>query len=101
MREEQFGPVLPVLKYSSVEDAIERVNDSEYGLGGSVWSSNPDRAFDVAQRLSSGTVWVNKHLEVPREGPFSGAKQSGFGCELGQEGLEEFTQVRIINIAKS
>jgi acyl-CoA reductase-like NAD-dependent aldehyde dehydrogenase len=101
VREEQFGPVLPVLKYSNVDDAIERVNDSEYGLGGSVWSSNPDRAFDVAQRLGSGTVWVNKHLEVPREGPFSGAKQSGLGCELGQEGLEEFTQVRIINIAKA
>jgi acyl-CoA reductase-like NAD-dependent aldehyde dehydrogenase len=100
VREEQFGPVLPVLKYSDVNEAVARVNDSEYGLGGSVWSSNPDRAFEVAQQLSSGTVWVNKHLEVPREGPFSGAKQSGFGCELGQEGLEEFTQVRIINVAK-
>jgi acyl-CoA reductase-like NAD-dependent aldehyde dehydrogenase len=101
VREEQFGPILPVLKYSDIDEAIERVNGTEYGLGGSVWSSNPERAFEVAQRITSGTVWVNKHLDVPAEGPFGGAKQSGFGCEMGQEGLEEFTQTRIIAIAKS
>jgi acyl-CoA reductase-like NAD-dependent aldehyde dehydrogenase len=100
VREEQFGPVLPVLKYSDINDAIARVNSTEYGLGGSVWSSNPEKAFEVAQQLGSGTVWVNKHLEVPPEGPFGGAKQSGFGYEMGQEGLEQFTQVRIISIAK-
>ena len=100
VREEQFGPVLPVLKYTDVDDAIARANSTEYGLGGSVWSSNTDRAFEVAQQIQSGTVWVNKHLEVPPEGPFGGAKQSGFGCELGQEGLEEFTQTRIIAIAR-
>jgi acyl-CoA reductase-like NAD-dependent aldehyde dehydrogenase len=100
VREEQFGPVLPILKYSDVNDAIARVNSTEYGLGGSVWSSNADAAFEVAQQIGSGTVWVNKHLEVPPEGPFGGAKQSGFGCEMGQEGLEQFTQTRIISIAK-
>jgi acyl-CoA reductase-like NAD-dependent aldehyde dehydrogenase len=100
VREEQFGPVLPVLKYSDVNEVIERVNSTEYGLGGSVWSSNSDRAFEVAQQFASGTVWVNKHLEVPPEGPFGGAKQSGFGCEMGQEGLEEFTQTRIIAVTK-
>jgi len=100
VREEQFGPVLPVLKYTDIEDAIERANDSEYGLGGTVWGSDVDRAFAVAQRIASGTVWVNKHLDMPPDIPFVGAKQSGFGAEMGQEGLEEFTQLRIINIAK-
>jgi acyl-CoA reductase-like NAD-dependent aldehyde dehydrogenase len=100
VREEQFGPVLPVLKYSSLDDAIERANDSEYGLGGSVWGTDSKRAYDVAQRIACGTVWVNKHLELPRDIPFGGAKQSGFGTEMGQEGLEEFTQSKIINMAK-
>lgn len=98
--EEQFGPILPVLKYSNIDDAIARANSTEYGLGGTVWGKNSKRAFDVAQRIASGTVWVNKHLELPPDIPFGGAKQSGFGTEMGQEGLEEFTQSRVINIAK-
>jgi acyl-CoA reductase-like NAD-dependent aldehyde dehydrogenase len=100
VREEQFGPVLPVLRYSDVDDAIERANDSEYGLGATVWGADSKRAYEVARRIASGTVWVNKHLELPRDVPFGGAKQSGFGTELGQEGLEEFTQSKIINMAK-
>ena len=100
VQEEQFGPVLPVLKYSSLDDAIVRANGTQYGLGGTVWGSDTKRAFEVAQRIASGTVWVNKHLELPPDIPFGGAKQSGFGTEMGQEGLEEFTQSRIINIAK-
>jgi acyl-CoA reductase-like NAD-dependent aldehyde dehydrogenase len=100
VQEEQFGPVLPVLKYSSIDDAIARANSTEYGLGGTVWGADTKRASDVAQRVASGTVWVNKHLDLPPDVPFGGAKQSGLGAELGQEGLEEFTQSRIINIAK-
>jgi acyl-CoA reductase-like NAD-dependent aldehyde dehydrogenase len=100
VREEQFGPVLPVLKYSDLDDAIARANGTEYGLGGTVWGTDLTRAYDVAQRIASGTVWVNKHLELPPDIPFGGAKQSGFGTEMGQEGLEEFTQSRIINMAK-
>jgi len=100
VREEQFGPVLPVLKYSNLDDAIARANDSEYGLGGTVWGTDLERAYAVAQRIAAGTVWVNKHLDLPPDVPFAGAKQSGFGAEMGQEGLEEFTQVRIINMAK-
>jgi acyl-CoA reductase-like NAD-dependent aldehyde dehydrogenase len=99
VREEQFGPVLPVLRYSELGDAIARVNDSEYGLGGSVWSSDPYRAYLVATRIDSGTVWVNTHLDCPPDIPYGGAKQSGLGMELGQEGLEEFTQCRIVNVA--
>jgi acyl-CoA reductase-like NAD-dependent aldehyde dehydrogenase len=100
VREEQFGPVLPVLKYSSIDDAIARANSTPYGLGGTVWGTDIKRAFDVAQRIASGTVWINKHLELPPDIPFGGAKQSGFGTEMGQEGLEEFTQSSIINLAK-
>ena len=100
VQEEQFGPVLPVLRYSDLDDAIARVNGTEYGLGGTVWGTDLARAYGVAQRITSGTVWVNKHLELPPDIPFGGAKQSGFGTEMGQEGLEEFTQSKIINMAK-
>ena len=100
VREEQFGPVLPVLKYTDLDDAITRANSTEYGLGGTVWGTDLKRAYAVAERIASGTVWVNKHLDLPPDVPFGGAKQSGFGAEMGQEGLEEFTQSRIINMAK-
>jgi acyl-CoA reductase-like NAD-dependent aldehyde dehydrogenase len=101
VREEQFGPVLPVLRYSDIDDALARANDTQFGLGGSVWSSDRDRAFSVATRVNSGMVWVNKHLDVGLDTPFAGAKQSGIGVELGQEGLEEFTQATTINMAGS
>jgi steroid delta-isomerase-like uncharacterized protein len=100
VREEQFGPVLPVLRYSDLNEVILRVNDTEFGLGGSVWSSDPDRAFEVATRINSGTVWVNKHLDTGPDIPHAGAKQSGIGVEQGREGLKEFTQATIINMAK-
>ncbi len=97
VEEEQFGPVLPVLSYTDLDDVITRVNASPYGLGGSVWGADPDRAMEVAMRLESGTVWVNQHLAVDNSIPFRGAKQSGLGGELGQEGLHEYSQPIIIN----
>ncbi|MET1026764.1 MAG: aldehyde dehydrogenase family protein [Dongiaceae bacterium] len=100
VREEQFGPVLPVLRYSNIDDAIARANDTDYGLGGTVWGKDLDRAFAVAGKIDSGVVWVNKHLDMQPDVPFTGAKQSGLGAELGQEGLAEFTQAKIINMAK-
>jgi acyl-CoA reductase-like NAD-dependent aldehyde dehydrogenase len=100
VREEQFGPVLPVLRYTDVDDAIARANSTEYGLGATVWASDAQRAYDVALKIDSGTVWINKHLDLSPDVPFGGAKQSGFGKELGQEGLEEFTQSKIINQAR-
>jgi acyl-CoA reductase-like NAD-dependent aldehyde dehydrogenase len=98
--EEQFGPVMPVLKYSRIEDAIARANKSEYGLGATVWSADTQRAYAVAEKLETGTVWINKHLDLPADVPYGGTKQSGYGTELGQQGLEEFTQAKIINMAK-
>ncbi|WP_315704186.1 MULTISPECIES: aldehyde dehydrogenase family protein [unclassified Bradyrhizobium] len=95
--EEQFGPVLPVIKYSDNDDVIRRANASSYGLGASVWSSNPARAHDIAGRIEAGTVWINKHLDMAPNIPFGGAKQSGIGTEFAEEGLAEFTQLQIIN----
>ena len=100
MREEQFGPIVPVLRYSDLDDAIARANDSDYGLAGTVWAKDLERGFRVAAKLQTGTVWINKFLDVSPDVSFGGAKQSGIGTELGQEGLEAFTQVKIINMAK-
>ncbi len=100
VREEQFGPVLPVLRYSDIDEVVKRANDTDFGLGGSVWSSDRDRAYAVAARIDAGTVWVNKHLDLSPDTPYSGAKQSGLGVELGLDGLEEFTQASVINVAK-
>jgi acyl-CoA reductase-like NAD-dependent aldehyde dehydrogenase len=94
--EEQFGPVLPVIRYSDPEDALARANASSYGLGGSVWSSNADRARDFARRMDTGTVWINRHGGLSAAIPFAGAKQSGIGVEMGKEGVLEFTQIQVI-----
>lgn len=100
VREEQFGPVIPVLAYDDLGDLIARVNDSEFGLAGSIWTGDPDRAVDLAMRLDTGTVWINKHLDLRFDVPFGGSKQSGIGREQGIEGVREFTQPRIVNMAK-
>ena len=97
VREEQFGPVLPVLKYSDIEDVIARANDSEYGLGGSVWGKDLARAMDVARQIDSGTVWINQTLAIDPNIPFRGSKQSGIGAELGEAGLNEYTQAHVMN----
>lgn len=98
--EEQFGPILPLIKYSDPEDALKRANASPYGLGASVWSSSLERACAMAGRLEAGTVWVNKHFDLGPNIPFGGAKQSGLGGELSEEGLAEFTQLQVINVAR-
>ena len=97
VQEEQFGPVLPVLKYTDIEDVITRANASEYGLAGTVWGKDLGKAMDVAMRIDAGTVWVNQHLAIDANIPFRGSKQSGMGAELGQEGLHEYTQAHIVN----
>ena len=99
VREEQFGPVLPVLSYTNLDDAIRRANDSEFGLGGTVWSSNPKRALEVAMKINAGIVWVNAHMNITPMLSTGGAKQSGIGTELGDEGLQEFTQRHLVYAA--
>ncbi len=97
VREEQFGPVLPVLKYRDIDDVIARANDSEYGLAGTIWGRDVARATDIAMKIDSGTVWVNQHLAIDPRIPFRGSKQSGLGSELGQSGLHEYTQAHVVN----
>ena len=98
--EEQFGPVLPVVPYKEVDDAIARANATHFGLSGSVWSSDTARAEAVARQLECGTAWVNQHLNVVPHAPFGGAKWSGIGVENGPWGLLGFTEIQTVNVAK-
>ncbi len=98
--EEQFGPILPVIKFTDADDIIGSANGLDVGLGGSVWSKDIAKAKDIAMQIESGTVWINTHLDFGPNIPFGGAKQSGIGVEFGKEGLHEFTQVQVINQAK-
>jgi acyl-CoA reductase-like NAD-dependent aldehyde dehydrogenase len=97
--EEQFGPVLPILRYSDLDDAIRRANGTEYGLDASVWGRNRAAAEAVAQKLEAGTVWINKHAEIAPHIPMGGIKSSGIGVEFGEEGLASYTTIKIISAA--
>lgn len=99
--EEAFGPVLPLLKFSDVDDVIRRANDTEYGLSGAVWSKDVEQATRIAHRLDTGTVWINQNLQSTPFTPLAGAKQSGFGQENGVAGLLEFTRPKSIYIPKA
>ena len=95
--EEQFGPVLPVIRYTDLEDAIARANGLDVGLGGSAWSSDVEKAKAVASRLECGTAWVNNHGAIKPHAPFGGVKGSGIGVEFGKLGLEEYTSVQVVH----
>jgi acyl-CoA reductase-like NAD-dependent aldehyde dehydrogenase len=97
VQEEQFGPVLPIQVYDDIEEAIAQANASDFGLGGTIWSADIDRAITVASRIETGTIWVNQHMALPLDVPFGGAKESGIGLQNGIEGMEDFTQRRILN----
>jgi aldehyde dehydrogenase (NAD+) len=97
-REEIFGPVLSVLKYDSVDDAVAMANDSIYGLSAGVWSRDVDAARKVAARLRSGTVWINEWHMLSERAPFGGYKQSGVGREFGDEGLNEYCEVKTLYV---
>jgi acyl-CoA reductase-like NAD-dependent aldehyde dehydrogenase len=99
--EEQFGPVLPVIPYRDLDDAVARANGTHFGLSASVWSADPDRAAAVAERLDSGTAWVNTHLANAPHQPFGGMKWSGVGVENGPWGLMSFTELQVVHRAKS
>lgn len=98
--EEQFGPVLPIIAYDSLEEAIHMANDTETGLGASVWGEDLALAQNTAMKIKAGTVWINDHGEVLPHCPFGGAKNSGTGVSFGEEGLLEYTQVQLVNIKK-
>ncbi|ALH79339.1 aldehyde dehydrogenase family protein [Sphingopyxis macrogoltabida] len=98
--EEQFGPILPVIRYSDIDDVVARANASPYGLGASVWSSDVERGMSVADRIESGSVWVNQHVAIGPHIPMAGVKSSGLGVEQSEEGLAEYTQLSVINVAR-
>jgi len=99
--EEQFGPALPVIPYRSVDEVVERANGTHFGLSGSVWGADADRAAEVAGRLECGTAWVNTHLALAPQQPFGGFKWSGIGIENGPWGLAEFTEVQAVHRSKA
>ena len=94
MDEEQFGPVLPLLKFDDYEDVIARANATDYGLGGSVWGNDEDKALEIAQRVASGTVWVNDYGPYTPAAEWGGFGRSGHGRELGPSGLHEYQQLK-------
>jgi len=98
--EEQFGPVLPVLRYSDIDDAVERANSTMFGLCGSAWGADVDAARAVAERLECGSTFVNTHAALLPTVPFSGSKWSGVGVENGVEGLLAFTEPQVVHTAR-
>ena len=94
--EEQFGPALPIVRYSTIDEAVEMANSLDVGLGSSVWSANRERALSVAERLHAGTTWINNHGAVDPRIPFGGVGHSGYGVEFGVEGLKGLGQPHVI-----
>jgi acyl-CoA reductase-like NAD-dependent aldehyde dehydrogenase len=99
--EEQFGPVLPLLRWSDEADVIARANNSEYGLGGTIWTKDIEAALRIAPQLETGSVWINEAMAAHPHAAFGGHKQSGLGSENGVDGLLEYTNPQTITVRKS
>ncbi|GAA5161700.1 aldehyde dehydrogenase family protein [Pseudonocardia eucalypti] len=98
--QEQFGPALPVLPYDEVDEAVAAANDTDYGLGASVWTTDPERGAEVAASLDAGSVWVNRHGVVSPEIPFGGMKQSGYGRANGAAGLDQYSELKTVSVRR-
>ena len=99
VQEEQFGPALPIVAYDDLDQAIDMVNDTIYGLDSSIWTADEDRAVELARRIEAGSTWINSHhlFSVDPRSPFGGWKQSGTGREMGLEGLVDYTQLHAVS----
>ena len=97
-KEEVFGPVLSVFRFREADEAVEIANSTEYGLAGAVWTRDINQALRVARRVKSGIVWVNNYGKLPYQAVMGGYKQSGIGRQYGEEGLNEFTQLKHIAV---
>lgn len=94
------GPIIPLLSFATDEEAIAKANNTHYGLGASVWSSNIDRANSIAEKIEAGTVWVNAHFEMDPRISFGGHKQSGMGTEQGVNGLKSYCNAQTLYLKK-
>jgi acyl-CoA reductase-like NAD-dependent aldehyde dehydrogenase len=101
VREEQFGPIVPILKFKDLDDALRRANDTRYGLSGSVWTSDVNRGAAIAAKLEVGTAWVNQHRATSAFVPFGGAKESGYGRQYSVLGLKSYMEPEVVSVAKS
>jgi acyl-CoA reductase-like NAD-dependent aldehyde dehydrogenase len=100
VQEEQFGPIVPILKFHDVEEALRRANDTRYGLSGSVWTKDLKRGAEIAARLEVGTAWVNQHRTTSAFVPFGGAKESGLGRQYSALGLKSYMEPEVVSVAK-
>jgi acyl-CoA reductase-like NAD-dependent aldehyde dehydrogenase len=101
VREEPFGPVVPLLRFADIDEVVDRVNDSDYGLGGSVWGRDLEAAERVAERIDSGVVWINEAQRILPSFPLAGHKDSGLGSENGIEGLLQYTTPQVVSVRKA
>jgi aldehyde dehydrogenase (NAD+) len=97
-KEEIFGPVMQILKFKTLDEVVERANSSEYGLAASVFTKNVDNAIQVSNNLRAGTVWVNCYDNFDVAAPFGGYKQSGYGREKGEYGINNYLEVKCVTM---
>lgn len=100
VRDEQFGPIVPILKFSDLDDALRRANDTRYGLSGSVWTNDTEKGAEIAAQLEVGTAWVNQHRATSAFVPFGGAKESGYGRQYSVLGLKGYMEPEVVSVAK-
>ena len=97
-REEIFGPVQSIFKFKTLDEVIERCNDTDYGLAAGIFTKDMDRALQFTQGVQAGSMWINTFVAVTPQTPFGGFKQSGFGRELGEDGLHEYLETKTVNM---
>ena len=97
-QEEIFGPVMSIIKFKDMDELVERANQTIYGLAAGVWTRDISKAHAIAHRVRAGTVWVNCYHAFDIAAPFGGFKQSGMGRELGEYGLQQYTEVKTVTV---
>ena len=97
-REEIFGPVMSIIPFKNIDEVVRRANNTTYGLAAAVWTKDVSKAHAIAARLRAGTVWVNCYDVFDAAAPFGGFKQSGIGRELGEYGLQNYTEVKTVTV---
>ena len=96
--QETFGPVFSVFKCSDIEQMLDLANDTDFGLGGSVWSNDRHKALSIAHKIETGAVFINDFMKSDPRFPFGGVKKSGYGRELSEFGIKEFVNVKTIAV---